>query len=141
TPDLELALDYQFTNWRSVSFFREPPPHGGMGWEDEHIVKLGVEWRVDDHWTLHGGLSHGNSPVQPEHASTNGLTPIVTEDVMALGASYALSERSIVHATYTHAFYNEVASVWYGDIFSFLSTGMEAGLSYDALTVDYTYKF
>ncbi len=141
TPEVELVLDYRFLHWEDCAFFAGHPHEGGLGWKDEHVVSLGVEWHPADRWTLRSGVSHGNGPVQPEYASVNGLTCVVTENYACAGASYKLNERSEVHVNYVRALYNEMRAWPPGDVFTWLTASTEIGLGYDALVLGYTFKF
>jgi long-chain fatty acid transport protein len=139
--DLELALDYKWINWSGVDQVAEDPLQGGFGWEDQHIVKAGLTWEVNEAWKLRTGVSHGNSPIEEEVVFANALFPAITETHLAAGATYAFDEKHAVHFTYMHAFENELTDSGRGDLFSKLGRGTEISLKEDTFTVQYSLKF
>jgi len=142
TPKLELVLDYKFIHWTSSKLAGKLPTEGGFGWQDQHIVKFGLEWRINNAWTFRAGYSHGNSPLVEEHVFINGLpSTSVIERHLGFGVSYAFGEHSEVHLTFVRAFDRELTGKPGGDILSWLGAGTKAGLGHDGVTLGYTYRF
>jgi long-chain fatty acid transport protein len=63
----------------------------GFGWRDMTIIKLGVQFAVNDALTLRAGYSHGNQPIRGSQVAFNALAPAVIEDHWTLGATYKLA--------------------------------------------------
>ncbi|MGE5152890.1 MAG: OmpP1/FadL family transporter, partial [Bdellovibrio bacteriovorus] len=63
----------------------------GFGWRDMTVIKLGVQYAVNDILTLRAGYSHGNSPIRGSQVAFNALAPAVIEDHWTLGATYKLA--------------------------------------------------
>lgn len=63
---------------------------GGLGWKDIPIIKLGLDWKVGQHWNLRGGASIGDQPVRISQASNNLLTPYLGETTYTFGFTRAL---------------------------------------------------
>ena len=108
TERVTLLLDYRLVHWEAVPQWSDDPNDGGFGWSDQHIVKIGVEWRATDRLTWRGGLSHGNSPIDESAVFANGLFPAIMETHAALGVSYQVSACLDLHATVTHAFHESL---------------------------------
>jgi long-chain fatty acid transport protein len=62
----------------------------GFGWRDMTVLKLGVQYALNDTLTLRAGYSHGNSPIVSREVAFNTLAPGVIEDHYTIGATYRL---------------------------------------------------
>jgi long-chain fatty acid transport protein len=140
-PNLDVDLDYKWLNWSGVPQIGTQPLQGGFGWDDQHIVKLGLTWYATPKWSFRIGGSHGNSPIDKDHVFADALFPAVTENHAAFGVSYRLNDKSDIHVTYTHAFENKLKDSGKGDLFSVLGKGSEISLYEDELTFEYSYRF
>jgi len=137
TESLEVMLDYRFVHWSGVPQWGDEPNAGGFGWDDQHCVKLGVEWEANEDLTLRAGVSYGKSPIDSSAVFANGLFPAIMETHVALGFTYRWSEKLDLHATYVHAFYNsltddgsQMGGMGKGTSFSMYQNGVSAGMTY-----------
>ncbi|KAA6183227.1 long-chain fatty acid transport protein [Thiohalocapsa marina] len=64
----------------------------GFGWDDMTILKLGVQYEVNDKLTLRAGYSYGDNPIDGSQVAFNTLAPAVIEEHWTIGASYALRD-------------------------------------------------
>uniref|UniRef100_UPI003563AAEA OmpP1/FadL family transporter n=1 Tax=Pontiella sp. TaxID=2837462 RepID=UPI003563AAEA len=71
--NLELVLDYRWTGWNELDTLG-----GAFGWDNQHIVKAGVTWGVNDALTLRGGISYGKSPIDEDTVFSNALFPAIS---------------------------------------------------------------
>ncbi len=67
----------------------------GFGWEDMTIIKAGVEYSVNDDWTLRTGYSHGTNPVQESEVMFNILAPGVIDDHITFGFSKKMGKNEL----------------------------------------------
>lgn len=95
---VELVLDYRWVGWNKLDTLGDQ-----FGWEDQHIVKAGATWSVDDNLTLRAGVSHGNSPIDTDVVFANALFPAIMETHATAGLSYRFQNFAL-HAAYVHAF-------------------------------------
>jgi long-chain fatty acid transport protein len=100
TPAVTVALDYQRINYSGVGSVGNPssvplqlgsPGGPGFGWKDVNVVKLGVQWRATNAWTLRAGYNHGDNPVRSEDVSFNILAPGVMKQHFTAGFSWAMN--------------------------------------------------
>ncbi len=63
----------------------------GFGWRDMTIIKLGVQYAVNDTLILRAGYSHGNSPIVGQEVAFNALAPAVIQDHWTIGATYKMA--------------------------------------------------
>ena len=102
TPDVQLAMDWQRINYSKVPAIANPSltplmsgtPLGaaggsGFGWQDINIVKVGVQWRLNERWTLRAGYNHGDNPVTSADAMFNILAPGVVRKHITFGGTYS----------------------------------------------------
>ncbi len=141
TPDVELLLDYKYINWEGVAQIARACIQGGFGWKDQHVVKAGVEWKVNPKWTLRTGASYGNSPISADKVFANALFPAITELSATAGFSYAITENSDIHFAYEHALGNTLTDSGKGDLFSMVGKGTKIHLDENCFTAEYSYKF
>ncbi len=64
----------------------------GFGWSDMTILKLGVQYQVNDALAVRAGYSHGNQPISGSQVAFNTLAPAVIEDHWTIGATYRLRD-------------------------------------------------
>lgn len=99
---VEVAVDYQWIGWGQLDTLGDQ-----FGWEDQHVVKAGVTWDINDRFTWRAGISHGNSPIGEEDVFANALFPAIMETHLTTGFSYNLDTFSL-HVAYIHALENEL---------------------------------
>lgn len=62
----------------------------GFGWRDINVWKFGVQYRLNDQWTLRGGYNYTQNPVQPQDVTFNLIAPGVVQNQWTLGAGWKL---------------------------------------------------
>jgi len=140
-PAVELVLDYKWIEWTGTKVFGRKTINGGLAWQDQHIVKAGINWDINEQFSVRAGVAYGEAAVQPEAAYANALTPALSEFHLAGGFSWRINPRHEFHAAFTHVMAEEVTENGEGDIFSVLGRGTEIGYREDDLTLQYTYRF
>lgn len=141
TDWLELVADYQWIDWSGVGAQSRSPVNGGLGWSDQHIVKVGALFRPNAKWTFRVGVSTTQSPIGPEEVFANILTPAITKTHLGVGCSYVLDDHWEFHFAYTHAFNERLVDNGQGDALSQASQGTSLSARLDTVAVQATYKF
>ncbi|HHJ18503.1 MAG TPA: hypothetical protein ENJ84_01515, partial [Gammaproteobacteria bacterium] len=86
----------------------------GFGWNDQTVIKLGVEYRKDQKLTLRGGWNYGKSPIDENRQIIfNLLAPAITQNHLTMGASYQLSPVSAINVSFVHAYQFEQSGPTY----------------------------
>jgi long-chain fatty acid transport protein len=109
----------------------------GFGWESTWNFKLGIEYKLDNEWTLRAGYNHGESPIPDSEVLINILAPGVPEDHVTLGFSYRSSKNSEWNFAYMHAFehtQNDPSTAFFG-------APAEIGMYQNAVNFSYTRTF
>ena len=67
--DFTLSADVERTNWNTlkgltVTFANpaQPTSFEAFNWKNSTEYALGLDWRIDPHWTLRGGIARDNTP-------------------------------------------------------------------------------
>lgn len=122
-----IALDYErifyddapsVNNQSSVIGFCVPPQLGGpnqrqfclggdsgagFGWENVDVWKIGVQYVLDDRWTLRAGFNHTDNPITPQNVTFNILAPGVVKDQYTVGATWRLDKESEITGAFMYA--------------------------------------
>ncbi|HOZ46270.1 MAG TPA: outer membrane protein transport protein [Candidatus Hydrogenedentes bacterium] len=141
TPKVEVTLDYKYLNWKSIGVYGGTLFECGFNWDDQHVVKTGIEWCATDRFVLMAGFSHGNSPVDEDHIFSSLLVPVAVEDHATVGVSYAINDAHEIHLAAVHAFRNTVRDTGCGDLLSILGGDTELSVGAESFVLGYTYKF
>lgn len=62
----------------------------GFGWRDMTVLKLGVQYAINETLTVRAGYSHADGPIVGQEVAFNALAPGVIEDHYTIGATYHL---------------------------------------------------
>jgi len=120
-----VAVDYKQINYSDVksvnnpSSFRVAGPAGipnslgpsdgrGFGWQDVSVLKIGVQYALDESLTLRAGYGRSDNPIRSQDVTFNILAPGVVQDHYTLGATYALDKASEITAAFMYAQKNTV---------------------------------
>jgi long-chain fatty acid transport protein len=80
----------------------------GFGWQDINVYSIGMQYQLNEKWTLRAGYSKGDVPWKNVNTLFNILAPATIETHASLGGSYRLNRKSSINFAYTHAFTNTV---------------------------------
>jgi len=106
----------------------------GFGWDDMTIYKLGVQYMVNNKWTVRAGYSHGDQPIPDSQVMFNILAPAVMEDHITVGFTYMPSKTSAINFAGMYAPKEEVTGTTaFGDTISLEMYQIDAELSYSWL--------
>jgi long-chain fatty acid transport protein len=80
----------------------------GFGWQDIDVWKIGIQYTLNEQWTLRGGYNHSGNPVQPQDVTFNILAPGVVQNQWSLGATWKLDAQSEITGAFMYAQNNSV---------------------------------
>jgi long-chain fatty acid transport protein len=127
TPQWLLALDYQriwyddapSVNNPSASIGMCVPPQlggagqrdyclggssgAGFGWQNVDVWKFGVQYMVNDQWTVRAGYNRTDNPIRPEDVTFNILAPGVVTDQYHVGATWRIDNVSEITGMFMYA--------------------------------------
>jgi long-chain fatty acid transport protein len=117
-PQWLIAVDYLRINYNDVKSVGNPSsnqaPLGsangpGFGWQNVDVWKIGVQYELNDKWTLRAGYNHSDNPIRSQDVTFNILAPGVIKDHYTAGFTYKLDRDSQLTMAYTYAAENSVS--------------------------------
>ncbi|MEM7194430.1 MAG: outer membrane protein transport protein [Pseudomonadota bacterium] len=109
---VDLLGTIRWTGWSSFEELRVRFDNGlpdavtPENWDDSVAVSLGLNYHLDDRWTLRGGLAVDDSPVDDEFRTAR--IPDTDRTWVSFGGSYQASERTRIDFGYAHIFTDDV---------------------------------
>lgn len=67
----------------------------GFGWRDMTIYKVGVDWALNERWTVRAGYNYGKSPIPNDQLSFNTLVPATVEKHYTIGFTWKSKESPV----------------------------------------------
>ena len=80
----------------------------GFGWQDIDVWKFGVQYALNDQWTLRAGFNYSQNPIQPADVTFNILAPGVVKDQYTVGSTYRIDKASEITGAFMYAADNSV---------------------------------
>jgi long-chain fatty acid transport protein len=80
----------------------------GFGWQNVDVWKVGIQYAVNDQWTLRGGYNHTDNPIPPQDVTFNIIAPGVVQDQWSLGTTYRIDKVSEITGAFMYAEDNSV---------------------------------
>ena len=111
---LSFGADVGYTHWSSfdklVVNYANPAqaPYNRpsiFGFEDTYFVSVGADYRLDDKWTLRGGIAYDQTPTVDEHRDPR--VPDGSRKWIAVGADYAYSDDMKFSVGFVHLFVDD----------------------------------
>jgi long-chain fatty acid transport protein len=106
TDRFAMMANWTETGWSSLREVRiafdnpDPDTVEPFEWEDTQFMSLGAEYKLNDAWTLRGGIAHDETPTSIEHR-----TPRLPDDDRrwySVGATWKVSDALDVDFAFTH---------------------------------------
>lgn len=106
TDRFAMMANWTETGWSSLRevriVFDRPDPDSvePFEWQDTTFMSIGAEYKLNDAWTLRGGIAQDETPTSIEHR-----TPRLPDDDRrwySIGATWAVSDRMDVDFAYTY---------------------------------------
>ncbi len=80
----------------------------GFGWQDIDVWKFGVQYALNDQWTLRAGFNYSQNPIQSQDVTFNILAPGVVKDQYTVGTTYRIDKDSEITGAFMYAANNSV---------------------------------
>ena len=104
--NMNIVTDLMYYQWTSVDVFEF------FGWDDQFVIKAGLEYRASDKLALRAGINYGKSPIQGGNRTGNGASdaafanypfPAISEQHITVGLGYKMDKNMAVNAYYLHS--------------------------------------
>ena len=127
TRDWLIALDFMRINYSEIDSIHNPsslilqcaggnqstclggPNGAGFGWQSVNVFKLGVQYMLNQQWTLRAGYNYTQNPIEPQDVTINILAPGVVQNHLTLGATWSWDQRNELTGAFMYAFQNSVS--------------------------------
>ncbi len=80
----------------------------GFGWQNVDVWKIGVQYDINDAWTLRAGYNHTDNPIRPQDVTFNILAPGVVQNQYSVGATWRIDKVSEITGAFMYAANNSV---------------------------------
>ncbi|MHC8378410.1 OmpP1/FadL family transporter [Pseudomonas sp. MDT1-16] len=80
TPGLSFALDWQHIAWDNVAAYNRL-----FGWRSQDVYRAGVNYELDDRWSVRGGISHARRQFQSDFTANNVIPVAINPDAITVG--------------------------------------------------------
>ncbi|HEY4077824.1 MAG TPA: outer membrane protein transport protein [Rhizomicrobium sp.] len=147
---LTALLEVDWTGWSVFKELRvvaanpvQPSDVTNAQWHDSWMAALGVEYVLDDQWTLRGGTAYDGSPIPDSTISPR--IPDADRYWISAGATYHASQSTDLKLTYSHLF-NDTRDMAQsptqpGNALRGVLTGTtESGVNVVGLQIDYRWQ-
>jgi long-chain fatty acid transport protein len=110
-------------NWSSLGNVLVDTENRSAGlatnWKDTYHVAWGTEYKLDNHWTVTGGVAYDTNPVSDQNR--NAQLPVDKQIRYAVGAQYALMDSLTVggYVNYADLFSADIKSKNFGGKFDY----------------------
>ncbi len=107
SPDMTVHAGFEWTNWSRLKSPAIVGPRGvvsnlPLNYEDGYFYSLGLDYRLNNQWTLRTGVAYEQSPIDTEIRSTR--LPDNDRFWVSVGAGYQWSDKLSFDIAYTHIF-------------------------------------
>jgi len=107
-PRWTLLADVSWTGWSSIPRLviqstGRPDETLELHWRDSWRFALGANYRLNEQWTLKGGIAYDQSPVDNAKYRLTSL-PDNNRKWLSLGAQYHFDDATTIDVAYTHLF-------------------------------------
>ncbi len=111
--NMKLLADITWTGWSSFDELRirydnalQPDSVTTENWKDTLRVSVGVDYVVDEFWTVRGGIAYDETPV-PDATRRTPRIPGNSRRWLSLGAGYRISNELLIDVGYSHLFISD----------------------------------
>ncbi len=80
----------------------------GFGFRNQNFYRLGLEYRINEMFTVRAGYRYANTPVRKSQAGVNLLTLDLVENVITVGGTWKINEANELSTFYAHGFEHKV---------------------------------
>jgi long-chain fatty acid transport protein len=75
----------------------------GFGWQDINVWKVGIQYMINEQWTIRGGYNRSDNPVQAADVTFNIVAPGIVQNQWTLGATWKPDAQSEITGAFMYA--------------------------------------
>ena len=104
-----IDVDLRYLDYKNTSLYGTKPIDGGLGWNSVFAVAVGGQYQATDKLTLRSGYLYNTNPIKNTYTLFNIQAPGFLTQMLAIGASYKLTDDIVFTAAWTHQFRNSIS--------------------------------
>ena len=104
-----IDVDLRYFDYKNTSLYGTKPIDGGLGWSSVFAVAVGGQYQATDRLTLRSGYLYNTNPIHGTDTLFNIQAPGFMTQMLALGASYKLTDDIVLSLAWTHQFRNSIS--------------------------------
>jgi len=104
-----IDVDLRYFDYKNTSLYGTKPIDGGLGWSSVFAVAVGGQYQATDRLTLRSGYLYNTNPIKGTDTLFNIQAPGFMTQMLALGASYKLTDDIVLSLAWTHQFRNSIS--------------------------------
>ncbi len=107
--NLLVSTDFRWIQWSGANgAFGDSVASGGLGWQDQYIGMLGLQYQLFDYITLRSGYNYGRSAIPAASLFASQLASPITEHHVGGGIGFKLGEKLAIDFSYLRSLSNTV---------------------------------
>lgn len=109
TDRLLLSADSRYIDYRNSKLYGTPIRAGGLGWRSTFVTSLGTRYQVSERAALSIGYVYNDNPIPSVATLFNTQSPLITQHMLAVGATTNLTESISSSIGYAFGFPNSIS--------------------------------
>ena len=139
---LTLSGDIKWINWSdTMGSLTISGPVGSFpytpGWDDQTVFAIGINYDINEKFTIRGGYNYAESPIGPEDVANNLILPAVVESHYTIGGDYRINNHWELAFHYMYVPENTVTA----DASAGMMQGTKISLSETSVGLNIGYRF
>ena len=103
-----IDVDLRYFDYKNTSLYGTKPIDGGLGWSSIFAAAIGGQYQATDRLTLRAGYLYNTNPIKATNTLFNVQAPGFMQHMLAIGASYKLTDDIVLSLAWTHQFRNAI---------------------------------
>ena len=132
-----IDVDLRYFDYANTDLYGVKPIDGGLGWQSIFAVAVGGQYQFTEKLTLRAGYLYNVNPIRATNTLFNVQAPGFLQHMLALGATYKLTDDIILSLAWTHSFRNAIV----GDVFQIPGENIKLDAQMDTIVAGLNIQF
>lgn len=121
---LLLTMDVKWIGWQTVKLFGRKPINGGLGWQNQYAVGVGLQYSIMPSLIFRAGYNYGKAAINNKVVFANAFIPVTVEHHACIGFELQVNERNSLAISAVYDFRKTMKDNGKGDLVSQLGKGL-----------------
>ena len=132
-----IDVDFRYFDYGNTSLYGTKPIDGGLGWQSIFAIAVGGQYQFTEKLTMRAGYLYNVNPVRSTYTLFNIQAPGFLQHMLAIGASYKLTDDINMTLAWTHSFRNAIV----GDVFQIPGENLKLDAQIDTIVAGLNVQF